>query len=105
MTEAEWQRQVLDLAELYGWLNYHTYDSRRSVPGFPDLVLLRSPELLFVELKREKGKLKPAQKEWIKQLVRVGYANETVEAHIWRPSQFDEVHERLRTPRLSEGEG
>lgn len=101
LTELEWQRQVLDLAELYGWLVYHTYDSRRSQPGFPDLVLLRAPadrhpELLFVELKRAKGRVRPEQKAWIAGLVRIGRAAPAVECHVWRPQQFDEVHARLR---------
>ena len=41
MNEAELQRNVLSLAAMTGWLAYHTYDSRRSQAGFPDLVLVR----------------------------------------------------------------
>jgi hypothetical protein len=35
VNEAVWQQQVIDLATLYGWEHYHSFDSRRSVPGWP----------------------------------------------------------------------
>jgi hypothetical protein len=91
VTEAEWQRQVLELAGYYGWRSYHTYDSRRSTPGFPDLVLVRPPELLFVELKTDKGRLSAAQRDWLADLVDAG-----AEVYIWTPRGFDAVHDRLK---------
>ena len=36
-------RIVQHLTRLPYWLAYHTHDSRKSAPGFPDLVLLRAP--------------------------------------------------------------
>ena len=36
-TEKGFQAAVVELARLRGWLVYHTYDSRRSAKGFPDL--------------------------------------------------------------------
>lgn len=54
MSEAAWQSNVVRLAGYYGWRTYHTRDSRGSDPGFPDLVLLRGPELVFAELKPDK---------------------------------------------------
>ena len=41
MTETELQDLVLKAAEWQGWLVYHTHDSRRSSPGFPDLAMVR----------------------------------------------------------------
>lgn len=41
ISERQLQATVIDLAKAYGWRYYHTYDSRRSPEGFPDLVLLR----------------------------------------------------------------
>ena len=61
MSEADLQSQVTELAEKTGWLFYHTYRSDRSPAGFPDLVLVRPPRLLFVELKKQKAKRTPAQ--------------------------------------------
>ena len=41
MTEAQFQEAVVQLARLTGWLVYHTFDSRRSQAGYPDLTLLK----------------------------------------------------------------
>ncbi|RPH73807.1 hypothetical protein EHM76_04845, partial [bacterium] len=60
-TERAWQEQVLTIARYYGWWTYHTYDARRSEPGFPDLVLIRPPRLMMVELKTNTGRVTKAQ--------------------------------------------
>jgi hypothetical protein len=41
INEAAFQRMIMDLARYNGWRVYHTHDSRRSEPGFPDLVIAR----------------------------------------------------------------
>lgn len=84
MTEAELQRNVVDLAALKGYLHYHTHDSRRSDPGFPDLVLVKGARLIFVELKSAKGKLTDDQAAWLRALRCVP----GVEAHCWFPDQW-----------------
>lgn len=84
MTESELQRLVCDLATLRGWSWYHTYDSRRSNAGFPDLVLRRGPRLVFAELKSAKGVVSPAQADWLDGLRRTG-----VEVYVWRPVDWD----------------
>lgn len=94
LTEAQWQAQVIELAERYGWFVYHTYDSRRSHAGWPDLVLARpsTGELLYVELKTDKGRVSPAQRTWLRVLEDCNQ-----EVHVWRPRDFDElVHPRLK---------
>lgn len=65
MTEKELQQAVLDLARSKGWKAYHTFDSRRSEPGFPDAILIRGERLIAVEFKSEKGKLTEAQTDWL----------------------------------------
>lgn len=66
--EREWQRQVIDLAKQLGWTRiYHTFDSRRSTHGFPDLVIVRD-RVVYLELKREKTKLTDEQKGWLRAL-------------------------------------
>lgn len=92
ITEKEFMQQILDLARLSGWLCYHTHDSRRSAPGFPDLVLVRPPVVVFAELKTEVGKVQPEQREWLKALG----GCEAVEARLWRPSDWPEVEEVLK---------
>ena len=64
MTEAEHLEQVKAVALTCGWRLYHTFDSRRSAAGFPDLVLVRPPRVIFAELKRENGRLTIPQKLW-----------------------------------------
>lgn len=86
MTEKALQATVVKFAQQRGWLVYHTYDSRRSAPGFPDLCLVRGPSLMFVELKSEKGRLKKEQGEWRDALELAGQA-----WHLWRPADLDEA--------------
>ena len=65
ITESQMLAAVRQAAKLGGWLCYHTHDSRRSEPGFPDLVLVRPPVILFLELKGPKGRATPEQRHWI----------------------------------------
>jgi hypothetical protein len=108
MSEKEFQAQVVQLATYYGWRVYHTHDSRRSAAGFPDLVLVRPPELIFAELKTEKGRIRPEQADWLADLEAVAQrlAVENVrlstqprvralDVCLWRPSDFDVLHVRL----------
>lgn len=43
ITEKQFQQHIIHLATLHGYLTYHTHNSRRSNPGFPDLTLIRPP--------------------------------------------------------------
>lgn len=85
MTEAELLGAVREVARMYGWLCYHTHDSRRSEPGFPDLVLVhpRTGELLFAELKAAKGRVSQAQQTWLDALHQAGQT-----PHVWRPEHL-----------------
>jgi hypothetical protein len=65
MTEADLQSRIVDVAKMNGWRIYHTYDSRRSNPGFPDLCMVRGERLVFMELKADKGKVSPDQVMWL----------------------------------------
>jgi hypothetical protein len=83
MTEAQLQRQVIDMARFHGFtLWYHTHRSDRSPAGFPDLVLVsrRQKRILYRELKRKGGRVTPAQQAWIDGLRDVGQ-----DACIWTP--------------------
>ncbi len=91
-SEREFQRQVLQLARLSGWLVYHTHDSRRSTPGFPDLVLVRAPRLVFAELKSEKGRIRPEQSVWLEAFSGCVVAPES---YLWRPRDLEETQRTL----------
>lgn len=94
MTEKAWQGNVVTVARLNGWWVHHHHDSRRSEPGFPDLVLLRPPELLMVELKTDRGRVTPEQRKVLDMLEACG-----VEAHVWRPADERDVFARLARKR------
>lgn len=96
MTEASFQGAVLEYAALCGWLAYHTYDSRHSAKGFPDLVLVRDNRLIFAELKTDTGRVSPDQREWLDALLGAG-----AEVHIWRPADWPEILDTLKRRQLS----
>lgn len=85
ITEAAFQDVVVQLAKVCGWATYHTFDSRRSDAGFPDLVLVRE-RLLFRELKARRGRMTEEQQEWGRLLLHAG-ANWAV----WRPEDFESL--------------
>lgn len=82
MTEKALQAAILGAARRQGWLAYHTHDSRRSEPGYPDLHLVHpdTGRSLFRELKTMKGKPTPDQLKWLAALKHAGH-----DAAIWRP--------------------
>ncbi len=92
MSEAAWMGRVLDLARLRGWKAIHHPDSRRvTEPGLPDLILVRPPRLVMVELKSASGVLRPAQ---INMLAALKLCP-GVETCLWRPADWPAVMETL----------
>lgn len=88
MSERDLQRKVEQMADIYGWLRYHTYDSRRSEAGFPDLVLAHPTRgVIFAELKSAKGRVTHAQSDWMSVLKRAP----GVEFHLWRPCDLEAI--------------
>jgi hypothetical protein len=89
-SEASFQAQVCELAELRGWRWYHVPDSRLCPAGFPDLVLTRRPHVIFAELKRQDGKVSRQQQTWLDELKACGQ-----HVYVWRPSDWDDIVEIL----------
>src|SRR5690606_36045745 len=85
MSEAQLLATIRQVCRTLGLLCYHTYDSRRSEPGFPDLVIvgLGPGAVLYRELKSERGRLRPEQRIWLDALSRAGQ-----DADVWRPGDF-----------------
>ena len=87
---------VTELARARGWMVYHPWRSTKSETGFPDLVMVRPPRVVFAEMKTEKGRLRkgswnkggtrylPGQDEW---LTAFGGCP-GVETHLWRPADW-----------------
>jgi len=99
ISEKNFEQLVKEEARVNNWLYYHTYRSKRSVPGFPDCVMVRGGRLIFAELKTESGKVTPAQQHWLDELSRCdvlqGSKSSAVEVYLWRPSEYEEICEVL----------
>lgn len=102
MSEAEFQKHVMDQARRLGWIVNHVYRSRAgrgkgawrtttSYPGFPDLTLLRRGQLVFLELKRVGEKPTPEQRRFIATAQSVP----GVRAYVVDPTDWPEVLELL----------
>jgi hypothetical protein len=73
MTERAFQELVVDVAKFNGWTVHHQQPLRTATgrhitagkAGFPDLTLLRPPQLVFLELKRVGGVASAKQKRWV----------------------------------------
>lgn len=83
MSEADLQAAVTALCRWMGLMAYHTHDSRRSEPGFPDLVIAGANGQLFRELKTERGRVSKPQEAWLARL-----AEGKADAAVWRPSDW-----------------
>ena len=83
MTEADLAEEVRGLARALGVTRYHTFDSRRSEPGFPDEVLIGDAGVLFRELKSERGRVTPDQQRVLARLTGAGQ-----DAAVWRPRHW-----------------
>lgn len=87
--EAEFQAAVIAEAKRCGWKHYHTRNSRKSVAGFPDLVLV-GRRVIFAELKAESGRLTADQLGWLEALRDAG-----AEVYTWRPSDWATILKTL----------
>ena len=93
-TERQFQQQIIQLAKYLGWLVYHTYDSRRSEAGFPDLVLVhrKKKKTLFAELKVGDNQPTKDQVLWLLTLDQAGQWSE-----LWHPDQWHRIEHILKT--------
>lgn len=96
-TEAVFQARLLRYASIYGFsFRYHTFNSRRSTAGYPDLTLLNpdAGAAVLVEVKTDKGKLTQAQRDWLYAIANCG-----IDAALWRPRMEDEIVGWLSSPK------
>lgn len=91
ISEKDLQQTIVDAARRLGWAVYHTHDSRKSTPGFPDLVMLRGERCLVFELKTARGRVKPEQTTWLEL-----FNNAGINARIVRPKDLDDVLAELQ---------
>lgn len=86
VAERELQECIRKAAKAYRWRYYHTYDSRKSSRGFPDLVLVSSTwGVVFAELKREGQWPERPQAAWLDALEDAPHGPGT---YLWWPSDW-----------------
>lgn len=124
MSERQWALVVEGFLSFYGWRWTHPPDNkpragqggragkqRTGDVGYPDYSAVRvledrGPELAFLELKTETGRLGPGQPEWLEALeaFRLGVVDmsERIVGE-WRTSDEDAEAIRLENPRLIVG--
>lgn len=71
MTERDTQRQIVDLLRRAGWLVCVTSQptaARAQLVGLPDLIAFKHGVTFLIEVKAERGKLRPAQVDFYTKL-------------------------------------
>ena len=92
ISEKKFATKVVTFMRKQGWLiqrNGWIGVGNQYMKGFPDLVCVRE-KVLFVELKKTTGKLKPAQQIWRDRIIDAGGNWE-----LWRPQDWDELKDKL----------
>jgi hypothetical protein len=94
ISERSFMQAIRREALAHGYLFYHTFDSRKSAPGFVDCVLAKPGRpLLMWELKTADGIVTLAQQRWVDVLSTVT----SVEAGVYRPEDWETLVARLRS--------
>ena len=84
-SERDFQAQLMQVVRMFGGLAYHTYDSRRSPEGYPDLTIVTTDRrVIWAELKA--GKRQPTDDQWIWLRSLPGH-----QAYLWRPDDWDDA--------------
>lgn len=102
-TETQCETTIVKAARQFGWLVHGTRAARmqkgnfkvalKGDRGFPDLILVKPPCIIIVELKRKPNKVEPDQQRWIDALAACGLDTRI----IWVPEQQDDLIRELVT--------
>lgn len=91
LSEKEFMSQVIQLAQLFRWKIYHTHNSRKSVAGFPDLLMLRGAKMIVAELKVGRNKITSDQADWLTWFRVAG-----AKSYLWTPDHWSEIESVLK---------
>lgn len=100
VSEAEFQRTVIEALDLFGWEWLHCRRSigrggrhvtATSVSGWPDLLCWRPGRVIALELKSDTGRVTPEQRRVLASLTAAG-----IDARVVRPADWVELVEVLR---------
>lgn len=100
-TEASFQQAVIEYATLKRW--HHRHDVATNAPrrcvdcgslrrlprneaGWPDLILIRRPRIIWAELKSDRGKLTPDQRAILAELRECNQ-----EVFVWKPRDWPAI--------------
>jgi hypothetical protein len=93
--EKDFQADVVRFAKRCGWEDvYHTWNSKRSSPGFPDVVFGRTSRVPFIvvaELKVGNNEPTEDQRRWLEYFRLAG-----VPTFVWRPADWPMIEKALR---------
>jgi len=84
LTEQQLQDLVMAMCRALGLYAYHTYNSRKCAPGFPDLVII-GERVLWRELKSWQPSRRPTSAQ-LKVLSGLSHAGQDVA--VWRPADW-----------------
>lgn len=92
MSEREFSEHVRrTLRALQNVEAYHSYDSRRSEPGYPDWTVLAGERGFAIELKTETGRVTPDQRRWLAAFAQV----RRWDALVVRPQDWPAVRQEI----------
>jgi hypothetical protein len=97
MLERDIQESIRQTAQQFGWSSrashpkgffYHTWSSKKSEKGFPDIVMSDGTHLIIAEVKRNRpqGKVSDEQKNMLDV-----FASHIPHTYLWREDDLDEV--------------
>ncbi len=64
ITENDVKKQVKQLLSLKGYFHFHVLQGLGAYKGIPDIIAIRNNRVLFLEIKRPKGRLSDYQKQF-----------------------------------------
>jgi hypothetical protein len=100
MKEKYFQQAVVDMARRLGYeYVYHTWSSRNSPAGFPDLIIGNPGIMIVAELKADDGRITPEQYFWL-----LYFGSITEHVYLWKPDEIEEIVELLQRLRDEEAE-
>ncbi len=74
------------MAEEHGWVFIHHFNSLGTTPGWPDVVLIHPPDMLFVELKVPPNGATKAQLDMLAKIRQCGGRT-----YLWTPDDWPEI--------------
>lgn len=99
ISEKNFTTRVKGIFRAAGWLTYHTWNSKHSDAGFPDLICVKDERIVAIELKVGRNRPTGHQRRWLEALARAG-----IETYVMWPRYEPEIT-KIAAGERSEREG